>query len=240
LPPDRVPYPFILMNANRPSEGLRYIRRHHSVVRSVIIDSGVEIFRNPLVKDYPGGHLSRLVKLYHRVKQLVGEVYVTCPDYPDDYHPRSLWLSGEITNIERTLLNIEECLCNWPSVNWLIPVQGHYRDPDSVVRAVRLLDSWGVVDRYGYFAVANLCVEKRRDVMVKTARTVRMLLPDKKIHVFGLDMPTALKLRGVIDSFDSMAWTFPRGRGGHSCKNTRERIEYFKAYLEKLNKGVKP
>ena len=234
LPPVEVSYGYILMNANRPSAGLKYIKSHLKVVKSVIIDSGIEIFRNPNVRDYPEGHIHRLVLLYDRVRRLVPEVYVTCPDYCDDYNPGSLWVSDRVTNIERTLLNVEECVSRYPNVNWLIPIQGHYRSPNSVIKCIKYYDEWGIVDKYDYFAIANLCTERRHDVIIQTIKTVRFYLYDKKIHVFGLDLDVALKVKDIIYSFDSMAWTFPRRRGKSSCRNKKERIEYFKEFIARL------
>ena len=99
LPPSDVNWPHILINANNPA--LSYIRKHRKAIKSVIVDSGIEIFRNPEVKDYPKGHIYRIVKLHNYLRRILpdAEVYVTVPDYCDDYHPGSLWLSSEITKI---------------------------------------------------------------------------------------------------------------------------------------------
>jgi len=233
LPPLQIPYPYVLMNVNNPQIGLRYIRRHLGDVESVIIDSGIEIFRDERVRDYPPGHLHKLVRLYFRVKQLVGEVWVVCPDYCDDYHPRSLWLSEDYTNIERTVDSVLKCIKRYPGINWLIPVQGWYRKPKSVLRCLRLYEEYGIDGEY--YGIGNLCVEKRESIMVKTVRYVKSVLGDRKIHVFGLDLRTARKLRNEIYSFDSMAWTRPVDKQGWSCKTTQERIEYFKRWLKRLN-----
>ena len=176
------------------------------------------------------------IPLYNRVKQVVDDVWVTCPDYPDDYNPRALWLSSETTNIERTVENIARCIDTYPDVDWLIPIQGHYRKPRSILRSIKLLDELGVLKRYEYVAVANLCTERRHDIMVKTVNLAHLLLPCKRLHVFGLDLDVAMKLRGKIFSFDSMAWTFPRKPGRWSCKNQAERIQYFQEYIQKVRR----
>ena len=233
LPPFQIEYPYVLINGRNPNQGLRYIRRHFKNIRSVIIDSGIEIFRDENVKDYPPNHLCKLVRLYYRVKQFIDEVWLVCPDYCDDYHPRSLWISANYTNIERTVDSVLKCLERYPDVNWLIPIQGWHRKPKSVLRCLNLYKEYGV-DRE-YYGIGNLCVEKRESIMIKTVRYVKSILKDRKIHVFGLDLRTARKLRNEIYSFDSMAWTRPVDRQGWSCKNTKERIEYFKKWLKRLN-----
>ena len=236
LPPVEIPYPFILINANRPN--LYYVIRHRDFIVSVIIDSGVEIFRDPSVKDYPPNHFEKLVSLYRQVKNIVrdAEVYVTVPDYPDDYHPKSLWLNGK-TNIERTLDNILYALNSYSEVNWLIPIQGHYRNPRSVVYALELYQKHDIpLDRY--IAVANLCVEERTRYVVETIKLAYSWLWNNgyyhtKIHVFGPDTRSIYHIKNIIHSFDSMAWTRPRDHGGWSAKNNSERIYMFLTYIAK-------
>ncbi len=116
LPPIYIPYPFILINANNPN--INYIVKNRDFIESVIIDSGVEIFRDPSIKDYPSNHFEKLVRLYKRVKNICRDcnVYVTIPDYPDDYNPKALWINNK-TNIERTLDNILYALNSYSEVN---------------------------------------------------------------------------------------------------------------------------
>jgi hypothetical protein len=96
------PYPYVLINVMHPKfSPLKYAEK-------VIIDSGVEIFRDPSVKDYPRDHIYRLLKVYAKTRQIIHnkKVWVTVPDYPDDYHPRNLWINEQYTNIERTVENV--------------------------------------------------------------------------------------------------------------------------------------
>jgi len=232
LPPISESYPFIILNANRPEIGLRYLRSHRP--KSVIIDSGVEIFRDPSVREYPFYHLSGLARLYHSIKRLAKETWVTIPDYPDDYTPTALWISNEITNIERTHENILEALSKHSDVNWLIPIQGHNEKPQSIIKAVKLLERDGILSTHDFYAVANLCTSKKPTTIESTLHLARWLLPRKRLHSFGISLTAALHLNGVIDSFDSMAWTFPRGRGRASCRNQQERVQYFHEYITKL------
>lgn len=229
LPP--IPWRWVLINAHKPN--LSYIRRHWKHIESVIIDSGVEIFRDPKVKDYPDGWVDRLIGIYNAVRTYVKDVMVTVPDYPDDYHPGSLWLNGK-TNIERTVDNIVKVLDLHPDVNWLIPIQGHNRAPRSIALSIRYLEELGILKSRDYYAVANLCVEPKTSLIVKTVSLARNLLPDKKLHVFGVKLK-ALRLIGhLIDSFDSFAWTRPVKGPGHSAKTTQERLAYFMDWLKRL------
>jgi len=232
LPPIEIRYPYILLNANRPY--ISYIRRHHKWIKSVIIDSGVEIFRNPKIKEYPRDHLNKILGLYNECKALGINAYATIPDYPDDYHPRNLWLSGKITNIERTVENVLKITDEHKHINWLIPIQGHYENPRSILKSIERYEEAGILKKYSYFAIANLCTTRRINTIIKTCNLARLFLPDKRLHAFGISLKAAMRLKGIIDSFDSLAWTFPRKPGLASCRGEHERAIYFKNYLQRI------
>jgi len=250
LPPDSISYPYILINANNPMVGIRYIVSHRKSVEAVIIDSGIEIFRDPRTKDYPGGSeawIRRLVSLYDRVRKVVGkgvEVYVTCCDYPDDYHPRSLWIDDRVTNIERTVFNILTCVDWYPDVSWLIPIQGWYRRPRSLLWSLEYLEELGVLRRYRYLAVANLCVEPNTRVIRDGVLYVHTWLRehgygDAMLHIFGLKISALSSVDGYIHSFDSTAWTRPVSARLHSvfpwsAKSEEERILFFCEYMIRM------
>lgn len=230
----QLPYPFVLVNARKFS--LSYIEKYKEFIERVLIDSGVEIFRDSNVKDYPPNWIEKLAEKYREARKVCDGVFVTVPDYPDDYHPKALWVSGK-TNIERTLDNIIYALSSFSEVNWLVPVQGHYRSPESVVYALELYQRHDVpLDNY--IALANLCVEGRTAVIVETVKLVDAWLwrngyYNTKIHVFGPTVKAMYKVRKMVYSFDGMAWTRPRTGGGWSCKNSAERVYLFLTWLYK-------
>jgi hypothetical protein len=230
------PYPYILLNAIHPK--FSFLRH----AEEVIVDSGVEIFRNLDTREYPRDHIPRLMKVYAKVRSSVRNgsvpVYVTCPDYPDDYNPRNLWLNEGYTNIERTVDNVLECVEKYSRIPWLIPIQGWNKTPKSVLRCIDLYREHGIIDRFSYFAVGNLCVEPDVRIAFRTISLVRRELPDKRIHVFGLKLNALRKVFHMIDSFDSVAWTRPVDRSmnaNHSCKTKAERLRFFERWLEKYS-----
>jgi len=254
LPPDTVDYPYVLVNANRPENGIRYIMNHRKAIKAVIIDSGIEIFRDPNVKDYPGGSfeaIKRQVRLYRRVRAIAphAEIWVTCPDMCDDYHPKALWLSEDITNIERTVLNVITCIDYFDDVPWLIPVQGWYRNPRSLEISLDYYEQLGILDRFSYLAIANLCVEKSCDIIEKSVKVVWSWLRergyrDKMLHVFGLSLRCVDRVVGMIHSFDSTAWTRPCNTKLHaihpySAKNQQQRELFFREWLAQLEKKLR-
>ncbi|RSN73364.1 hypothetical protein [Candidatus Methanodesulfokora washburnensis] len=228
------PYPYILINVIHPRFSfLKY-------AEEVIIDSGIEIFRDPNVKEYSKNHISRLLRVYAKVRQRVHNkpVYVTVPDYCDDYHPRNLWINEQHTNIERTVDNVLKYTEKYDWIPWLIPIQGWNKNPESVLRCINLYKKYGIIDKFNYFAVGNLCVEPDIEIAYKTISLVRKELPDKKIHVFGLKLNALKKVFFMIDSFDSMAWTRPVDdslNANYSCKTKEERLRFFERWLEKYN-----
>ena len=74
LPPTQVFYPYIAINTNKLAFGLKYIQKHGKKLELVIIDSGIEVFRDCRLKDYPGGIISKIkqqVEIYDLVRSMV-------------------------------------------------------------------------------------------------------------------------------------------------------------------------
>jgi queuine/archaeosine tRNA-ribosyltransferase len=188
----------------------------------------------------------KIVKLYKKLKAIFpyAEVRATVPDYCDDYNPKNLWVSEEYTNIERTIQNIIKAEEKHPDVEWLIPIQGWYKQPESVKRSIRLLKENDLLN-YDYYAIGNLCTEHDTSIVVGTVKIVRKTLVDKKVHLFGLKLKHVPTVQAFIDSFDSMAWTRPINKSlktlrdgkyvGWSCKSLEERKRYFQIWLNELN-----
>jgi hypothetical protein len=111
-----------------------------------------------------------------------------------------------------------------------------------VLRSISLYKEHGILDKFDYYAMGNLCVENDVEIMYKTLRIVREALPDKKIHVFGLRLNALKKVYWLIDSFDTTAWTRPVDstlNANYSAKTHEERIRFFERWLEKYNKIIK-
>ena len=199
------------------------------------------MFRDPSIKDYPEDWERRLVNLYYKVKtQTKAIVWVTVPDYPDDYHHQSLWISENKTNIERTLENVLYYTAKYPNINWLIPIQGHNKKPQSIIKSITLYEEHGIMDKYDYYGIANLCVEPNTEIIYQTVKLAKEKLPDKKLHVFGLKLPAVRRIHHLIHSFDSIAWTRPvndrvvnYGKR-YSAKSMQERIRFFEEWLRRL------
>jgi len=114
-----------------------------------------------------------------------------------------------------------------------------------LVPLVEALEKVGIIDRYDYFAVGNLCVRFNTKIIHESAKIARNLLPDKQLHIFGLKLKAVPYVAPFIDSFDSLAWTRPVDKSvmvkgttryiGWSCKTSEERFRFFMAWLNRLN-----
>jgi len=226
LPPSGCDWPYLLVNPN--NYRVLYRRRFEHA----ILDCGVEAFKfNPHLKDYPRSFLEMWKRMARRLTETFGDrLFVTVPDYPDDFNPGQF---GD--NVSKTLRNVEEFMAV-DGVNWLVPIQGRYMDKFSFLESCQRLRE--IVGDYPRLAIGTVCKTNNLDFIAYCCRAARVFFPRSWIHAFGLTLTALPKVANAIDSFDSMAWTFPRGRGGHSCRNRVERARYFYAYLKKVEQFV--
>jgi len=232
---------------NKINQQIRYVKRYKDQIRIIILDAGVEIFRNSNIKDYPEGgkgRIDKIVAIYWRLKNITKkvEIWPVIADYPDDYTPHQLWINNEITNIERTIENIIYATDYYKEIPWLIPIQGHFKKPKSITRTLTILEELGIIQKYQKFAIANLCTESDSNILYTSIKLARDFLGHKKwIHVFGPKLKSLHKIKHIIDSFDSTSWTRPVSPilGNWSCKNQFERVLFFTSWYLRYLEIVK-
>jgi len=249
LPPRNVPWPWILVNIftiNVLENYLNYLREAGGRVE-VILDAGVEYWRKRYC-DIPLDYTDQYWNMFYEAIEKVNELSkihgfryeVVVPDYPDDYSHvwgkrHALWTeesSDTPTNIDRTIQNIHRVIDNNKKIPWLIPVQGYENTPQSI--AYTLEDLLNTIGRRYRYALANLCTSKKTSVIIETIRLAREVCPQCSFHIFGPGLSFIKKTINLLkygDSWDSTAWTFPRG-SGWSCKNNYERFIYFVLYMK--------
>ena len=221
LPDEDVAYPFLMVN--RKNYQVLFKRQF----KHAIVDSGVMDFRDKNVKEYPSSFLKNWIWKAQQLQEIwKNKIWFVIPDYPDDYNPGQF---GD--NISKTLKNIEYYLSEAPHVNWLPVIQARYLNKFSFLESAKKLHS--LIGDYPHIAIGTVCKCRKLDFIVYCCKVARKFFPNSWIHAFGLTLSALPKVAQIIDSFDSMAWTFPR-TSGHSCKNKQERLEYFYAYLEKV------
>jgi len=191
-----------------------------------IIDSGVMIFVKASVKGYPPWFMKTYA---YKAKVLTDifkdKVWVTIPDYPDDYNPGQF---GD--NVSRTVESIERFI-TIEGVNWLPVLQSRYMNRFSFFEACERTKE--IIGDYPRVAIGTVCKCRKLDFIEYCCKVARKFFPNSWIHAFGLTLSALPRVCGVINSFDSMAWTFPR-RSGHSAKNEKELMQYFNAFLERV------
>jgi len=229
LPPKGVEWPWLFVNPKQKNELKRRNFAH------AILDPGVGIFRvNPGLKDYPPQFLHYWkyeAKKWSRITR--GSLWVTIPDYPDDYHPGQF---GD--NIEKTLKNIKEFI-TFDGVEWLPVIQSRYLNIFSFYESCELLKK--LIKAYPRVAIGTVCKTRRLKFIIDCCKITRKFFPNAWIHAFGLTIQALPKVKEYINSFDSVAYTFPvlpewrnDGRRWRSARTKAERMKYFYAYLRHL------
>lgn len=223
LPPRCIKYPYLFVNMRNSKELYKREFEH------AICDCGVYYFHmNPELDEYPRGYLSQYgAKARVLSRRFKDKLLIAIPDYPDDYHPGQF---GD--NVSRTFKNIRRFV-RIEGVNWLPSVQARYLDVKSFVRACKRLRN---IADFRCIAIGTVCKTKNLSFIERCCGIARSFFPNAWIHAFGLTLNAITRVSHLIDSFDSMAWTFPRNAGGWSAKNTQERIEYFNRYVKLAKK----
>jgi hypothetical protein len=222
LPDNGIQHSFFLVNRKNYHTLFKRNFKH------AIIDSGVMDFVHGNVTEYPASFLhSWSDKAIQLNEALKGKAWFVIPDYPDDYNPGQF---GD--NVAKTLMNVERFLKESPSVNWLPVIQSRYQDRFSFLESAKQLHD--LIGDYPQVAIGTVCKCRNLAFIIYCCRVARKQFPKSWIHAFGLTLKALPKVSNLINSFDSMAWTFPREHGGHSCKNQKERVTYFHAYIKRI------
>ncbi|MEM2365695.1 MAG: hypothetical protein QXL06_02000 [Nitrososphaerota archaeon] len=119
------------------------------------------------------------------------------------------------------------------SIMWLPVIQSRYLDPFSFMQSAEALHE--LIGDYPRVAIGTVCKCKNLGFIEFCCKYARKVFPHSWIHAFGMTLTALPRVMQYINSFDSMAWTFPRTPGKSSCKNEQERKEYFYAYLKRVN-----
>lgn len=169
---------------------------------------------------------------------MISEVYAVIPDYPSDYENNPI-----SDNIERTIRNIEYATAKYPNVSWIIPIQGKKDDVVSVVKSFEYVRDMGLLERYGYVAIAPTCTTRNvkflRDVAILILRRVKHLEKSGRylrIHMFGVTMKAWKDIAPYIDSTDTIItnyWCLPLI--GKMCTKREEKEKAWRIFLARVS-----
>lgn len=247
-PPDGIPYPYVIVSMVKPEKMLRYIKKHAPYIDDIIVDVGIKIFDDPDVREYPGGVggiLKRIVDTTHKIYNILEEegstarVWTVPPDYCDDKNPRALWIDDNWTNIERTVSNVALAIEKYPELDWIIPVQIHHNNPESVKISISYYKELGIIEEFDRYAIPNPSSNTMNETVVQLTKITRKLLKNKSIHMFGMPANSLRHAWWYVDSFDNLTWYQPVGifkKMGINWKAVvrLEKTANFIAYLDRL------
>lgn len=229
LPPSRdIYHPWLFVTfMNRKELLLRNFE--HS-----IMDCNVGLFfHHKQLYEYPSGFLDEYKKEAKILGELFGDkIMVSIPDYPADYVVDGKQTPSAYDNVARTLRNIRKFI-KYDGVNWLPVIQSNLNDPLSFINSCILMKDI-IGGDYPRIAIGTVCKSRNREWIKHCCWCARAYFPKSWIHAFGLTLDALPFVKDHIDSWDSMAWTFPRGRGLSSAKNIQQAREYFVKYMEKV------
>jgi hypothetical protein len=232
LPPSRsIEYPYLFVTFFKRKELLK--RRF----KQAIMDSNVGLFfYHRALEDYPSGFLDLYTAYAKKFTELFGDkLFATIPDLPADYFKDGKQTPSAKDNVERTLANIRRFI-KIEGVNWLPVIQSRYLDTFSFIEScVRVKE---IIGDYPRVAIGTVCKSRDLKWIIYCCRYARSFFPKQWIHAFGLTLNALPHVKQYIDSWDSMAWTFPRTPWLSSCKNKLQAEEYFKAYIRKVEEKL--
>ena len=156
------------------------------------------------------------------------------PDYCDDLKVR------QPRNVERTLANIQR-FKDEPNITWVPVLQAQLHNYLSFCNAVQ-----GIKHLYPIappiLAIGTVCKSKRLHFIEWCAKYARLHFPNSHIHLFGLTLAALPRVIGVINSWDSTAFTWAfKGLGPEwkrQAARQHERVVAFHRYTETIARYV--
>ncbi len=178
------------------------------------------------------GHSEEKLMAWEQLEPQGWKVVPDCPDLEREF------------NLEVTCLNTSyswELLREYfnPENPTHLPViQSQYGDINSFKQYIKdFKREYGQHDKIG---VGNI-FKADTDFAVRMLKIARREFPNSWIHAFGLKFKHFLKVRQIINSYDSTGWTRDISESSKSsARNKAERIEYFNKYINRLNEVMYP
>jgi len=199
LPPPQVKYPYIFVTM------LNYQELYRRDFEHAIVDSGVEFFfHKRKYKDYPRTYLEKYKVIARALGRTFGDsVWVTIPDYPDDYEPGQCFENG-MDNVDKSLRNVEEFI-TIDGVEWLPVIQSRFENAFSFIESCERLKD--LIKDFPRVAIGTVCKSRKVKWIRYCIATARSYFPRSWIHAFGLTL-RALSALGsqAVESYRS--WTY--------------------------------
>jgi hypothetical protein len=170
------------------------------------------------------------LKKWQNIKPNGWKTVPDCPNIQKEFNSKT-----KIDNVEYS----KELLLEFydpGNLSHLPVIQGYYHSVSSFESYMKwFLKEFSIPDKIG---IGTCCKASSKRIVEDTLKLARRYFPKTWIHVFGLKLNHISNVYSIINSWDSMSWTFPRGRGRGSAKTKAERVQYFCEYIESLNKYI--
>ena len=247
LPPNGCEWNYLLVNPRTYKELFKRKFEH------AILDSGVEIFKNKNLTEYPKSFLRKWKYQAQHLTEIFGDkLWVTIPDYPDD-------LAHQFghKNVEKTLRNVEEFI-TIDGVNWIVPLQSQYLNTFSFMESCQKTKEI-VGANYPRIAIGTVCKTNKLKFIEFCCKIARKTFPNSWIHAFGMTLKALPKVYKYINSWDSLVpecgrtkWRYrllewfdslnhvsPRTLSKLDYRNLNDRQRFFYAYIYRINEILK-
>ncbi len=195
--PDRLkpPIPYIMPHVLLGFNWQKWLENHWC--QHVIIDSAVEsVFFAKKLKDYPDWYWKKFNQQVAKAQKNVS-VWVTIPDYPDDYE-QGMTYEGGLDNVDKTFRNIDKFI-DVQGVNWLPVLQSRFLDRKRFVESCERMKKYEPI-RLG---IGTVCKVRNLSYIHFCLKTARQYFPKAWIHAFGFTLKALPFARHYIDSADS-------------------------------------
>lgn len=221
LPPREIYHPYLLVNIKNIKE-LEKREYEHSIVDIGIYD---------LLKG-PHQHSEEKLKQWKQLKVSGWKVVPDCPSLLYEFDVNISFSNTEYSKELMTEYYDPNDETHMPVIQATI-----IKGSDDYQGSIRNYVDWFKrnYDTPKVLGIGSVCKSGNKQMTIWTCRFIRWFFPNTWLHAFGLKLHHFREVRGVIDSYDSMAWTFPRKSGLPSCKNKKMRIEYFHDYLKAIS-----
>jgi hypothetical protein len=201
---------------------------YHDFPQHRILDCGIEIFNK--VSDYPENFLDEYLILCRELTQQFPNMWCVIPDYCDDLAIR------QPQNVEKTARNIKR-FKDEPGVFWVPVIQAQLHNYLSFTNGVQTLKHlYPTTPKV--IAIGTVCKSKRLRYIEWCAKYARHHFPQSHIHMFGLTLSALPRVKGIINSWDSTAftWAFAEVSKNHrrQAAEQSERVTAFHLYTERI------
>lgn len=213
-PPKQLEYPWILRNIYEKPQPTS----QHEIV-------DIKIYEIMKTEDYQ--HPIEKLRLWETLQTDGWKVVPDCFDLLGEFG-----LDVDMDNIEYTK-ELHQKYYDPNDDQHLPVIQGYSKDIGSIIDYSKwFLKEFGEPSKIA--VTGSVCRVNNKQYVRKVLTEIRRLFPRAWIHGFAPRLHHVPSLVGLIDSFDSSCWTFPRASGQPSCRNLEERIQYFRGLPESI------